>query len=153
MKRRDATFISRIFILSMVALAFSIGATIVLESEELTKVVPRTKFREFLMFFAPLVSIMLVQYTYAIKSFGMRSLLTEGLVFAFAASFFLAVTSIYFFADVVVLQAYDCPWWKVRGCPETIIREPNYLLGGVTFAVGIAALLVALWREGFLSRR
>jgi hypothetical protein len=60
MKRRDATLISRIFILSMVALALSIGATIVLESEELTKIVPRTKLREFLIFFAPLVSIMLV---------------------------------------------------------------------------------------------
>jgi hypothetical protein len=83
----------------------------------------------------------------------MRSLLTEGLVFAFAASFFLAVTSIYFFADVVVVHVSDCAWWKVRGCPETIIREPNYLLAVGIFAVGIAALLMALWREGFLFQR
>jgi len=153
MKRRDATFISRIFILSMVALALSIGATIVLESEELTKIVPRTKLREFLIIFAPLVTIMLVQYTYAIKSFGMRSLLTEALVLVFAGSLFLAVTSIYFFADVVVLHASDCPWWKIGGCPDTTIREPNHLWGVGIFAVGIAALLMALWREGFLFRR
>lgn len=100
MNQRDTKFVSRIIVLSMTSLVFSIGVRIVLENEQLTKLIPRSVAREFLLVFAPLVSLMVIHYTLAVKSFGMRSIQTEGLVYFFCASIFLTITLAYFLGRV-----------------------------------------------------
>ena len=153
MNKRDTKFVSRIIVLSMTALAFSIGARIILENDELTKAIPRTYAREFMIVFAPLVSLMALHYTLAIKSFGMRSLKTEGMVFVFCASIFLAVTLAYFLGQDVEMPAADCPRWKLLGCEGTIQRQANYVWSLVVALGGFGALILALWREKILRRR
>ena len=151
MNKRDTKFISRIIVLSMASLALSIGARLVLENDELTKLSPRSAARDFMIVFAPLVSLMALHYTFAVKSFGMRSLETEGLVFAFCASIFLAVSLAYFFRQTVEIPLDDCPWWKVRGCEGNVMHKENYLWSSVVAFAGFGALILALKREQILK--
>lgn len=152
MNKRDTKFVSRIIVLSMTALAFSIAARIALESDELTKLFPRNAAREFMILFAPLVSLMALHYTLAVKSFGMRSLKTEGMIFVFCASIFLAVTLAYFLGVKVEIPPEGCPWWRLRGCEGRWVHRDNYLWSALIALVGLGALLFTLKREGFLKR-
>lgn len=153
MNKRDTKFISRIIVLSMTALVLSVGVRVVLENDQLTKVLPRTSSREFLLVFAPLVSLMAIHYTLAVKSFGMRSLKTEGMVYVFCASIFLAVTLAYFFGQSVEVPAENCPWWRLGGCEGTIEHQSNYFWSSLIAVGGFVALLLALRRERILRRR
>lgn len=152
MNKRDTKFVSRIIVLSMTALAFSIGARVILENDQLTKAIPRTDAREFMIVFAPLVSLMALHYTLAIKSFGMRSLKTEGMVFVFCASIFLAVTLAYFFGESAEIPLGNCPWWKLGGCEGIVTHKANYLWSPVIVLAGVGALFTALKREKILGR-
>lgn len=152
MNQRDTKFVSRIIVLSMTSLVFSIGVRIVLENEQLTKLIPRSVAREFLLVFAPLVSLMVIHYTLAVKSFGMRSIQTEGLVYFFCASIFLTITLAYFFGQSVVLPPENCPWWQIRGCDGAIQRQASYFWSSPFTFFGLFALLLALRRERILPR-
>lgn len=147
MNKRDTKFVSRILWLSMLALTLSIGARVVLESEELTKVVSRTALREFLIVFAPLAGLMGAHYYSAIKSFGIRSLQTEGLIFVFLASLYLAVVVLYFSGEIVVVPSDECEWWRLFGCSGDEVREENYLWSVVLALIGFGALFLVLKRE------
>ncbi len=153
MNKRDTKFVARIIVLATTSLALSIGARIVLQSDELTKLVPRTPLREFMILFAPLVSLMALHYTLAVKSFGMRSLKTEGMVYAFCASLFLAITLAYFFGKSVEVHLNDCPWWKLRGCNGSMMHKDNYFWSAVITLAGFGALFLALTREKILEPR
>ena len=152
MNKRDTKFVSRIIVLSMIALVLSVGVRVALENDQITKVVPRTGAREFLLVFGPLVALMVTHYTLAVKSFGMRSLKTEGMVYFFCASIFLAITLAYFFGHSVEVPPEDCPGWRLRGCEGTIQRQANYIWSPVIVFSGFGALFLALRRERILRR-
>lgn len=137
----------------MTALVFSIGARVALENDQLTNMVPRTGARELLLILGPLASLMAIHYTLAVKSFGMRSLKTEGAIFLFCAGIFLAITLAYFLGQDVEMPAADCPRWKLLGCEGTIHRQANYVWSVVVALGGFGALILALWREKILRRR
>lgn len=143
MNKRDAKFVSRIILLSMTALAFSVGARIILENEQLTKAIPRTNAREFMLVFGPLVSLMGIHYTLAVKSFGIRSLKTEAMVYVFCASIFLAVTLAYFFGQSVEVALEDCPWWRFRSCDGIVTHQANYFWSPIIALVGLGSLFLA----------
>ena len=150
MNKRDTKFVSRIIVLSMTALVLSVGVRVALENDQLTKVLPRTSAREFLLVFAPLVSLMAIQYTFAVKSFGMRSLKTESMIYAFCASVFLAVTLAYFFGQSVEVPAEYCPRWRLLGCEGTLQHRANYIRSAPIAFGGFVALFFALRRESIL---
>lgn len=153
MNKRDTKFVSRIILLFMTALALSISVRVALESNQLTEVIPRTIMREFLLVFAPLVSLMAIQYTFAVKSFGMRSLETEGMIYIFCASIFLAVTLAYFFGESVDVPAKDCPSWKLLGCKGAKQHQSDYIWSPLIALGGFGALFLALKREKILRSR
>ncbi len=152
MNKRDTKFISRIIVLTMTALVLGLGARVVLENAELTKILPRSGLRDLLLVIAPLASLMAIQYTLAVKSFGMRSLYTEGMVFFFCASVFLAITLAHFFGQTVELPPEECPWWRVLGCASTAQTQANYIWSPLIISCGFVALFLALQRENILSR-
>ena len=146
MNKRDTKFVARIIVLSMSALALGLGARIVLESDELTRLLPRSAAREAMILFAPLVSLMALHYTLAIKSFGIRALLTEALVFAFCASLFLFVTLSYLLGGKVEVPVEECSRW-IRSCRDALVHRDNYFWSSVIVLGGLIALFVALNRE------
>lgn len=151
MNKRDTKFVSRIVVLFMITLCLSVSVRVALENNQLTNLLPRTITRDFLLIFAPLASLMAIQYTLAVKSFGMRSLTTEGMIYLFCVSIFLALSVAYFFGQSVEVPAEDCPQWKLFGCGATVRHQSNYLLSVPIGISGFGALFLALKREKILN--
>lgn len=146
MTRRDMKFVSRCLIISLIALVMSIGVRVVLESGELEKLIPRSPLRDFLLFFGPLVSLMAFHYMLAVKSFGFRTLVAEGLAYSVAMFLFLAVTLSYYFGHIVRVEAV-CPAWKIWGCHPAEARSPNIALAAALILAAVAAAVTLLRRE------
>lgn len=147
MNKRDTKFVSRIIVIFVFALVFSLGARIVLESAELSKVVPQNATRDLLIFIGPLAALAGLQYTFAVKSFGIRSLLTEALAFAGPAFVFLAITVSYYLGAEVMIDG--CRWWQI-GCVEDVVVRSNRIAGVGLSLAGVASIGLVLWRERIL---
>lgn len=146
MTSRDVKFVVRIIVMVMMALVAALGARVVLESAELAKIVGRTPLRDMLILFAPIASLAIIHYTLALRSYGIRSLQTEGLTFLAAVCVFLAITLPYYFGSPVSVSVSECAWWRLWGCSAVEIRL-NYWLLSLTGVVGVVALLCVLKRE------
>lgn len=142
MTKRDVKFIMRIVIMVMMALVAGLGVRVVLESVELLKIAPRTPLRDMLIFVSPIASLAILHYTLALRSFGIRSLQTEGLTFIAVVCVFLAITLPYYFGS----PASKCAFWKILGCNDRVAKL-NYWLLSVIGLVGLVALFLTLRRE------
>lgn len=146
MTSRDVKFVMRIIVMMMMALVAALGARIALESAKFEKVVGRTPLRDMLILFAPIASLAIVHYTLALKSYGIRSLQTEGLTFLAVVCAFLAITLPYHFGSQVPVSISECAWWKLWGCSADEVKF-NYWLLSVIAVVGVVALAHVLRRE------
>lgn len=130
----------------MTALVLGLGVRVFLESAELAKVVKQTQMRDTLVFLSPIASLAMIHYTLALKSFGLRSLQTEGLTYLAAVCGFLAITIPYYFGSPVSVSISECAWWKLWGCSTFEVRL-NYWLLSIIVTIGAAALVRALKQE------
>lgn len=149
MTSRDVKFVTRVIVMTMVALAAALGVRVVMESAELAKVVKPTPLRDMLSFVAPVASLAIIHYTLALRAYGIRSLQTEGITFLSVVCVFLAITLPYYFGPQVPVFVSECAWWKAWGC-RAVEVQLNYWLLATIVVVGFVALVSALKREGIV---
>lgn len=139
-------FIFRVVTMMMLGLGLSLGVRVMLENSQLDLLLPRSDMRDLLLFVAPGVSLMLIQYTLAVKSFGVRSLLIEFLAFLGAYCIFLSLTFSYYFGIDVQVSSRECFLWIFSCSDAVVIRtmdQPKALifaLAGATIC-GLAILI------------
>lgn len=149
MTSRDVKFVSRLIVMVMAALVAALGVRVTLESKELTKVFEQTPLRDLLVLTAPLVPLAFAHYMLALRSHGIRSLATEGLVFLTVVCVFLSITLPYYFGYQTDVPVLDCSWWKLWGCSAREQHLNPWLLA-ITVIVGVAALICVQKREGII---
>lgn len=137
MTNRQVRFISRIIVVTIVAAVAGLAARIAFKSTELVKVIGEGGLRDLLILASPVSTLVLLQYSLAIRSHGIRDLSTEGLAFVPPLCIFLLITLPFYFSAVSVETMTECAWWKVFGCRSEVSR-PNYWIG---IAVLLAAIL------------
>ena len=145
LSKRDTKFFLRLCVLLISALTLGLAARVVFSQSQLPEILSPSLARNILLFLAPITSLAVLQYTLAVRSFGMRDAGVEISAFVGFAMIFAAIVAPAVIGKKIAEPPADCPWY--RPCPDVMVLEPNLFFAFALAGIGAALLLTVVWTQ------